>query len=298
MGQSARRADGAGLLLALLRVPRLDGAAAGWGGRRRRCRRRRCRLPAAAACAAVRGSTRQDGGGRRRRRPEGAPRTCIIATDWPSQSQSSHSGRPGPRLWQQSGLGIAAREYSESRHEPSLKHATTTWPAFLGRHAAMAWPLPSTAGSSCRIRVAFILASPRTVIATSLTARAVVTVCTSSIEDCPSFILSRLSGTRGALAFSGSSVSSATASSSTEAAGASLGASASAMRSAARTKTRGPDSSVSTPATLRDMRYSRNSQLLCERGSMRPLSLARALWPVSVLGLGAVSLATVASVLV
>ena len=43
------------------------------------------------------------------------------------------------------------------------------------------------------MRLAFILASPRTVMATSFEARAVVIVCTSSSSCWPSFILSRLS---------------------------------------------------------------------------------------------------------
>ena len=116
----------------------------------------------------------------------------MTANEVPWQSQSNHVGVPGPRLCTSTGFGICFRLYKERMQLPSLTQATAICDP-LGRHPALHRSFPSIAGSSCRMRFAFTLALPRTVMATSLEARAVVrkSVALSSIS--PSAIALKLS---------------------------------------------------------------------------------------------------------
>ena len=100
----------------------------------------------------------------------------MIASVYPSGDQSSLMGCPGPRLCVAvaRGVGFAARSYKISRPLPSFSVATANCALLPGLHADMTLLSPSEVGVRCIWHVNAVFLDPRTVMATSFAALAVV----------------------------------------------------------------------------------------------------------------------------
>ena len=128
------------------------------------------------AAHVIDGASRKGGPGTETSQRKMPTPCCMIASVYPSGDQSSLMGCPGPRLCVAvaRGVGFAARSYKISRPLPSFSVATANCALLPGLHADMTLLSPSEVGVRCIWHVNAVFLDPRTVMATSFAALAVV----------------------------------------------------------------------------------------------------------------------------